>query len=160
MSKTWYGNLMNRLEEGKGVPLIEEGTDITMYYWSDRTCYYVTEVIDQKHIKVREYTVVADRSKDLGMGHQDWLYFKTKEEASKYLKSCGVDGYHPDIKEHEEDWVYRYNKWMGMVKCMKENYCTERERKSLETKGYYNRYYDLPGKVSFGVRNYHYDWEF
>jgi hypothetical protein len=29
---------------------------------------------------------------------------------------------------------------------------------SLKTKGYYKRYFDLSGKISFGVRSYHYDW--
>ena len=162
MSKTWYGNLMNRLEEGKQVNQIEVGTDITMYHWSDRTCYYVTEVIDQKHIKVKEYVVVADRSKEGGMGHQDWLYFKTRKAANEYLRSFGHDGYHyrVDVDNPEQEWVYRYNKWMGMSTLTKENYCTERELKSLKSKGYYNRYWDLSGKVSFGVRNYYYDWEF
>lgn len=155
----WYGNLTNRLEEGRQYGEIKPGTDITMYYWSDRTCYYVTEVIDQKHIKVREYEVVADKTKPGGMGHQNWVYFKTRKEAAEYLKSYG--GYRDYVCESpEEDWVFRYNKWQKMYTYTEDNYCTEREKKSLEKKGYYNRYFDLSGKVSFGVRDYYYDWEF
>ena len=30
MSKQWYGNIINRIEEGKSVPEIKPGTDITM----------------------------------------------------------------------------------------------------------------------------------
>ena len=158
--KKFYGNLTNRLEEGRTVPEIKEGMDLTMYYWSDRTCYYVTEVIDQKHIKVMRYYVVADRSKAGGMGHQDWLYFKTTKEASDYLKANGLHGYADNIKDIEEEWVYRYNKWMRLSRQTEENYCTDRERKALEKNGYFDRYFDIGGKVSFGVRDYYYDWEF
>lgn len=156
----WYGNVTNRLEEGKQLAPIQVGTDITMYHWSDRDCYYITEVIDDKHIKVKPWVVVADHSKPGGAGHQDWMYFKTYKEASDYLKSFGFDGYRNDIKEREEDWVYRYNKWQKMYRYTEDNYCTDREKKSLEKKGYYDRYYNLGGKVSFGVRDYYFDWSF
>ena len=157
----WYGNLTNRLEEGRQFEEIKPGTDITMYLWSDRHCYYVTEVIDEKHIKVRPWIVIADHSKAGGMGHQNWVYFKTRKEASDYLKSFGVLGYaYVDYEPQEETWVYRYNKWMRMFRYTEENYCTDREKKSLEKKGYYDRFSDLSGKVSFGVRDYYYDWEF
>ena len=111
----WYGNLNNRVEEGKNYiddKEIKVGTDITMYYWSDRTCYYVTDVIDQKHIKVREYEVCADHDKPGGMGHQDWMYFKTKREYNDYISKYFPDRYDPNIKEDEpEDWVFRYGHW-------------------------------------------------
>lgn len=156
MSKVWYGNLTNRLEEGKNYTgrEIRVGDDITMYLWSDRRCYYVTEVIDQKHIKVREYIVMHDKSKEWYMGNQDWVYFKTAEEAKKY---------HPTYENHrdeEETWVFRYGKWMTEFVFTENNYCTKRELESLNKKGYYKRYFDLSGKLSFGVRDYHYDWEF
>lgn len=156
----WYGNLTNRLEEGRTVPEIKEGMDITMYLWSDRNCYFVTEVIDQKHIKVRQYHVIADHDKEGGMGHQNWLYFKTVKEANEYLKAHGFSGYDESIEDSDEEWVYRYNKWQRAYTLTKENYCSDRELKSLEKKGYYMRYCDLSGNVSFGVRDYHYDWEF
>lgn len=155
----WYGNLMNRLDEGKGVPEIKEGMDITMYLWSDRNCYYITEVVDQKHIKVKPYVVIADRDKPGGMGHQDWLYFKTNREANEYLKQHGFDG-RCENEPVEQDWEYRYNKWQRSVTFTEDNYCTERELKSLATKGYYKRFFNLSGEVSFGVRDYYYDWEF
>lgn len=157
----WYGNLMNRLDEGRTVPEIKVGTDITMYYWSDRTCYYVTEVIDQKHIKVKPYVVCADHDKDCGMGHQDWLYFKTQLEMILYLANYGINiMYDTNMEPEEETWVFRYGKWMRQFKHTKENYCTERELKSLKKNGYFYRYDNEMPKVSFGVRNYHYDWEF
>ena len=157
-----YGNVINRIEEGRNVPEIKKGMDITMYYWSDRTCYWVEEVIDQKRIIVGEYYVCADHSKSGGMGHQDWMYFKTLKDENTYL-----DAYFPGTliggesdKPRLETWVFRYGKWKHEVTFTEENYCTEKELKSLNEKGYYKRYYDLSGKISFGVRNYYYDWEF
>lgn len=160
MAKRWYGNVINRIEEGRTVPEITEGTDITMYYWSDRTCYYVTKVESPTRIQVKQYQVCADHDKEGGMGHQDWMYFKTKKEMSDYLAK-----YFPDrpmyIEEDEpETWVYRYNKWKKEVTYTEDNYCSEKELESLKKKGYYKRYFDLSGKISFGVRSYYYDWSF
>lgn len=87
MSKQWYGNVSNRIEEGHVYgtdKTIKEGMDITMYHWSDRTCYFITKVIDQKHIFVNRYYVCADHSKEGGMGHQNWLYFRTLKEHNQY----------------------------------------------------------------------------
>lgn len=157
-----YGNLTNRFEEGKNYTgrEINVGDDITMYYWSDRTCYYVTDVINQKRIKVKPYHVCADKEKATGMGHQEWKYFKTMREKCEYL---GIiqDNIEYDSFEREETWVFRYGKWMRECTFTEDYcFCSERELKSLQKKGYYNRYFDLSGKVSFGVRDYYYDWEF
>lgn len=55
MSK-WYGSLNNRIEENRQFcDEIKVGTGMTEYFWSDRHAYEVVEVIDQKHVKVREY---------------------------------------------------------------------------------------------------------
>ena len=162
--KVWYGNLTNRLEEGRNFTgrEIAVGDDITEYLWSDRHCYYVVAVENQKRIKVRPYYTCADHEKEGGMGHQDWLYFKTLDERNKYLAQ--FNDYWKNIEHFEEPdpqtWVYRYNKWMKECVYTKENYCTEREWKSLLKNGFYCRYYDLSGRVSFGVRDYYYDWEF
>ena len=160
-----YGNLMNRLEENKNFcgREIKAGDDITEYMWSDRYCYYVTEVDDQKRIKVLPYQVCADQDKAGGMGHQDWMYFKTKKEMYDYLRKYHPERYPDDFdyeEEKEQTWVFRYGKWKREHVFTKENYCTEAEKKSLAKKGYYKRYSDLSGNISFGVRNYHYDWEF
>jgi hypothetical protein len=169
MSRVWYGNLTNRLEEGENFTGrgIKVGDDITMYLYSDRRCYYVTEVIDQKHIKVRPYYVCADHGKATGMGHQDWKYFKSAKEKDIY---CGVplltDEEYVKLEENgAETWVYRYNKWMSesiIHDGVLDNpwFYSERDRKSFERNGYLKVYHDLCGRVSFGVRDYHYDWEF
>lgn len=168
MSKVWYGNLSNRLEEGRNFTgrEISVGDDITMYLWSDRRCYYVTDVIDQKHIKVKPYFVCADKSKEGGMGHQNWKYFKSHKEFCDYIGA--KPEIVPEAHEHAEQemtWVFRYNKWMqeftlyGGVIENPEIY-TKREIESFKKRGFVKTYCDLNGSVSFGVRNYYYDWEF
>lgn len=166
MSK-WYGNLTNRLEEGRQDKPISIGDDITMYLWSDRHCYYVTEVIDQKHIKVKPYHVCADKSKPGGMGHQDWLYFKSLKERDDYLGWGNDSEEYYEINDREEAWAFRYNKWMREWTIREDSpnflgreFCTDKELAALDKKGYYKSYSDLSGKVSFGVRDYYYDWEF
>ena len=162
MSK-WYGSVVNRVEEGRNFTgrELHVGDDITMYHWSDRTCYYITEIVSDKCIKVREWHVCADHDKAGGMGNQNWLFFKTRDEEDEYLHR-----FFPDISpEHNEEpepevWVFRYGKWMREFIFTEDNYCTERELKSLEKHGFYKRYCDLSGRISFGVRNYYYDWEF
>ena len=157
-----YGNLMNRLTEDKNYTgrEIKVGDDITMYHWSDRKCYYVTGVINQKRIKVKRYYVCADKEKATGIGHQEWVYFKTLREQDKYLNWEHTEKEYEEDEKYEEVWVFRYGKWMREHTYTEENYCSERELNSLKKNGYYKRYYDLSGKVSFGVRNYYYDWEF
>lgn len=188
-----YGNLINRFDEGKNFnkdKQIHVGDPITMYHWSDRTCYYVTEVIDQKHIKVKRYRVCADHEKAGGMGHQNWVYFKTAKEEYDYLVK-----YFPDTQLndewHEEEWVYRYNHWTnaynydqkfldekydemkeaaeyyGEMNTLEENFnkwlnynFTEKEQNKLKENKIVTHYFPLDNKVSFGVLDYHFDWEF
>ena len=163
MSK-WYGSIDNRLEEGRNFTgrEIRVGDDITMYHYSDRTCYYVTEVIDQKRIKVKRWYTCADHSKEGGMGHQNWLYFRSVQEMHDYLSQF-FD--YPEVTwvDSEMTWVYRYNKWMQehFVEHLEHPALyTEKQRKSFEKNGYLKFYTPLNGKISFGVRDYYYDWEF
>ena len=175
-----YGNLTNRIEEGNNYnkdKQIHVGDDITMYHWSDRTCYYVTDVINQKHIKVKRYHVCADRSKGGGQGHQNWLLFKTKKEEHEYLKQFFPERseYDDVIKEApEEEWVFRYGKWKQAHKYSPEDldaenmfgvklrdvYFTESDIKKLEAGKDVYKYTDLSGAISFGIRDYYYDWSF
>ena len=193
MSKKWYGNVMNRLGEGRNYTHreLQIGDDITMYLWSDRECYYITDVISQKEIKVKEYYVCADHSKPGGMGHQNWLYFKTLKEERDYLRQYFPDREEVDIPEPEpETWVYRYNKWQEMcaytpeawnnlVQRCKEDikdpdnnmenvihlaqcyaHLSDEDVAKINAGKTIRRYHDLSGKVSFGIRDYYYDWEF
>lgn len=139
----WYGNVTNRLEEGNNYNkdnLIHVGDDVTEYLYSDRNCYFVTEVKNQKNILIKQYYVCADHSKKGGMGHQDWMYFKTADEYNQYLRSFGFES---NAKERKEiELKFRYGKWKQVIRC-----------------GETCKYYDF-NKISFGVRDYYYDWEF
>ena len=168
----WYGSIDNRLEEGKSVPEIKKDMDITMYYWSDRTCYYVTDVIDQKHIKVKRYWVCADRDLPGGPGCQNWKYFKSRNEENEYLKQYGLgeDGTYPE--EESEDWYFRNNKWkraytysLDKINSMEGDFFnwsifTEREYAKIQSGEEVTKYSTLEAPISFGVRDYYWDWEF
>lgn len=164
MAKKWYGNVHNRVDEGHNYTgrELSIGDDITMYHWSDRTCYYITDVIDQKHIKVKQYHVCADHSKTGGMGHQDWLYFKNAKDMGDYLRQFNpnFEYYAEDIEEPEQTWAFRNGKWKQEFVLTDNRNCTPSQLKSLEKHGYYKAYCDLSGNISFGVRDYYYDWEF
>lgn len=173
-----YGNLTNRFEENKNYnkdKQIHVGDDITKYHYSDRTCYYVTEVLSQKHIKVKKYYVCADHSKPGGLGRQNWLYFKTRAEYNKYINSVFKDR---DLDENVKDdspieLVYRYNKWMlkdtytpkdldsenMFGNKLRDVFFTNKEVKKLEEGKNISRYYNF-GNISFGVKDYYYDYEF
>lgn len=70
----WYGSLENRLEENRMfVNEIKVGTGMTEYSWSDRYPYEVVAVKDQKHVTVRPMRHKHDDSKEMYMGHQDWI---------------------------------------------------------------------------------------
>ena len=166
MSRTWYGSVQNRIEEGHNFTgrEIRPGDDGTMYMWSDRHPFWVESVEDQKRIKVREYYHCADHSKPGGMGHQDWLLFKTWDEwnayGAKYFPQYHNAGEHRDEPE-AQTWVFRYGKWMREIIVTDPRFCdTERERKAYEKNGFFKHYAPLSGKVSFGVAEYYYDWEF
>ena len=166
MSKVWYGSLQNRLEEGHNFTgrEIRPGDDGTMYMWSDRHPFYVTAVEDQKRIKVREYYHCADHEKEGGMGHQNWLLFKTWDEMNDYLARFFPENYtvgdHRDEPE-ETTLVFRYGKWMKEYIIRDSRYCSnKREEAQFEKNGFFKSYSDLSGKVSFGVAEYYYDWEF
>lgn len=153
----WYGSLDNRLEENKNYlnREIKVGDDLTEYMYSDRHCYYITKVENQKHIFVKSYQVCADHEKTNGMGHQDWLYFKTNREMQEYTNQCVDKGLLPDycrhdlteIKENgETELVYRYGGWYKVTRYW--------WGKKLEKPQYHKV------NISFGVRDYYFDWEF
>lgn len=146
-----YGNLTNRFQEGHNFTgrEIREGDDITEYLWSDRVCYFITKVVDQKHIFIHRYRVVADQDKAGGMGHQNWLYFKTNKEANDYMKKYYPDQYGDTVYEDSDiELVFRYNHWNRVY------------RKNWNGEDYDKPRYNRMDHISFGVRDYYYDWEF
>lgn len=185
-----YGSLTNRLEENKNYTHRElrAGDDITMYYWSDRKCYFIIRVVNEKHIFVKPYEVVADQEKEGGMGHQNWLYFKSVKECNDYLNKFGKGTSLPVFENPEEEWMFRYGKWQQVRRYNKDTWqnCLNNAAKDCKNPNDSEAIYKLArfyarltdeelnqiqsGKeivkyqklqpVSFGVRDYYYDWEF
>lgn len=174
MGRKWYGSIDNRIEEGHNYEsgkTIKVGTDVTVYGWSDRQCKYVTKVIDQKHIFVKDYHVCADHSKPAGIGHQNWQYFKTAREEAEYLNAD-----HPEnaTESPEEEWAFRYGHWNRVIrfdKALAERIeersglrgffpKTEKEKEALEAGKEVVRYDRIQEGISFGVRDYFFDWDF
>ena len=195
MGRKWYGSIDNRIEEGRNYEpdkKIKVGTDITVYCWSDRQCKYVTKVIDQKHIFVKDYYVIADRA--FGSYGDRWKYFKSlrdqeaylndwyrshPEEAAEYERVMGRPYEYADLDEikessHEEEWAFRYGHWNRVTrfdKALAERIeersgqrgflpKTEKEKEAFEAGKEVVRYDRIQEGISFGVRDYRYDWGF
>ena len=170
----YYGNFTNRLEEGKNYlgREIQVGDDITSCLYSDRECYYITKVIDQQHIFVKKYLVCANRDKGTGIGHQDWVYFKTYKEEVDYLISKGIERtYIKEFEPKEEEWKVYRRKWCKVTRWELEEIKNKSNRFTMIPNLTANEYTKLEnGKevvkytpinnISFGVRDYYYDWEF
>ena len=107
----WYGDINNRLKEGKMlVDKIEVGTQLTEYLWSDRHAYEVTQVIDQKHIFIR--VLKAIRTDNNGMSDAQDYRFESDESAKeielmfKYGKWKSVRRYNiNDVNERAQRFV-------------------------------------------------------
>lgn len=195
MGRKWYGSIDNRIEEGRNCEpdkIIKVGTDITTYCWSDRQCKYVTKVIDQKHIFVKDYYVIADRA--FGSYSDRWKYFKSlrdqeaylndwyrshPEEAVEYERVMGRPYEYTDLDEikessHEEEWAFRYGHWNRVTrfdKALAERIeersglrgffpKTKKEKEAFEAGKEVVRYDRIQEGISFGVRDYRYDWSF
>ena len=195
MGRKWYGSINNRIEEGRNCEpdkTIKEGTDVTVYGWSDRQCKYVTRVIDQKHIFVKDYYVIADRA--FGSYGDRWKYFKSlrdkeaylndwyrshPEEAAEYERVMGRPYEYTDLDEieepsNEEEWIFRYGHWNRVIrfdKALAEKIeersgwrgfrpKTKKEKEAFEAGKEVVRYDRIQEGISFGVRDYRYDWEF
>ena len=195
MGRKWYGSINNRIEEGHNYEsdkTIKVGTDVTVYGWSDRQCKYVTKVIDQKHIFVKDYYVIADRAS--GSYSNQWKYFKSlrdqeaylndwyrshPEEAAEYERVMGRPYEYADLDEikessHEEEWAFRRGHWNRVIrfdKALAEKIeersglrgfspKTKKEKEAFEAGKEVVRYDRIQEGISFGVRDYRYDWEF
>lgn len=156
MSRVWYGSLNNRLEENKMFcETIEVGTGMTEYYYSDRHAYEVVEVKDQKHIKVREYD-----HKHIGDGCMDnnWELVSNENKPVREMTKRGnywywtvtvTDAILANLES--EDANKRIETMLFM--CYN-NIDTE----TLRAKKKVTRYHKA--NVSFGIADYHYDYEF
>lgn len=143
MNQKWYGSLNNRLEENKMFcNKIEKGTLLTEYLYSDKHAYEVVEVLNQKHVKVRE----LDHIKKEGSNNYDneWTLISNPKKPIRELK-------------------FRYGKWNWVRKFTKESindllFIPEKIAKDLQTKDTSIQY--SPTNVSFGIGEYYYDYTY
>ena len=150
MSRIWYGNLTNRLEENRMFcEKIEVGTGMTEYYYSDRHPYEVVEVADQKHIKVRKLD-----HKHIGDGCMDnnWQLISNENNAIKVLTKRGNYWYWTITVTR--DILDSINKIETQLFLCHNNIDIDK----LKEKGKVTRYHKA--NVSFGVAEYYYDYEF
>lgn len=143
----WYGSLDNRLEENNDkVSIIEVGTGMTEYSYSDRHPYEVVEVKDQKHVTVRglRHRLIGEPMSN------NWELYS--------------DNTNPTM-----DMVKRGNYWYRAVTATAEMLNGDIETRlwlatngfnpdTLKTKGKQTKYFKM--NVSFGVAEYYYDYEF
>lgn len=156
MSVKWYGNLSNRLDENKMfTKTIEVGTGMTEYMWSDRRAYEVVEVIDQKHVKVREYT-----AKHIGEAYENnWELLSDENNPVCLMTKRGKYWYWTveitsDILDEIENCKDANRKFELSLFLAHNEVDTEKLRK----KGKITRYHRA--NVSFGIADYYYDYEF
>jgi hypothetical protein len=151
MSKVWYGNLTNRLEENKMFcEEIKVGTGMTEYYYSDRHPYEVVEVIDQKHIKVRKLD-----HKHIGEGCMDnnWELISNENNSVKLLTKRGKYWYWT-VTAESKDFDFDNLDIETRLWFCHQNILID----DLKAKGKITRYHRA--NVSFGVADYYYDYSF
>ena len=152
----WSGNLTNRLEEGRQFcPVIEVGTGMTEYHYSDRTAYEVTAVRDQKHVTVRRLD-----HKHVGDGCMDnnWELVSNPDNPLCDMVKVGEVWYWTntitaaDLAQYEaqegEDAQYM------LLRLAVGGWDIDR----IRTKGKQTKRWKA--NVSFGVADYYYDYEF
>lgn len=151
MGSKWYGNLSNRLEEGRQFcKEIKIGTGMTEYLWSDRHAYEVVAVRDQKHVTVREYDHVHNGN---GCMDNKWDLVSNPDNPTYDMVKVGDVWYWTttvtaeELTRYEDDIQYR----LGLV-------CNGFDPDRIREKGKQTK--RRKANVSFGVASYYYDYEF
>jgi hypothetical protein len=156
MSRKWYGSLNNRFEENR--MFCEEitiGTGMTEYMYSDRHPYEVIAVKDQKHVTVRKLD-----HKHVGDGCMDnnWELISNENNPIREMSKRGDFWYWTTtitsdiLKKLESDDAE--TRLMTSLFLCHNNVDIDK----LREKGKLTKYHKA--NVSFGVAEYHYDYEF
>ena len=141
MSREWYGNLTNRLEENRMFcDEIKVGTGMTEYSYSDRHPWEVIEVVDQKHVKVRKMD-----HKHVGDGQMDnnWELVSNENNSVRALTKRGNYWYWTVVVT--SDILDSIDKIETQLFLCHNN---------IEVTRYHR------ANVSFGIADYYYDYEF
>lgn len=152
MATKFYGNIMNRIEEGKQLcDEIKVGMGMTEYHYSDRTPYEVIAVKDQKHVTVRR----LDHKKADGAAwcENEWiLYRNPNNEPCNMVKIGNVWYWTVTVTEKDLDAMEDLDgDLLRLCVC---GFDPEKIRANgKQTKR-------TKANVSFGVARYYYDYEF
>ena len=148
----WAGSLQNRLAENKQFyDEIKIGTGVTEYLYSDRHPYEVVEVVDQKHVYIRELD-----HKLIGEPYSnDWELISNENNPIYYITKRGKYWYKTliitdDILGTDIDDID-----INTRLFLAHNNITEEE---LRTKKKITRYNRM--NISFGYAEYYYDYSF
>lgn len=148
MASKWYGNINNRLEEGRQwVDEITVGTGVTEYHYSDRTALEVIEVRDQKHIVVREY----DHKLKGEAYSNDWELISNPNNPSYLLTKRGNYWYWTNTVTAAEYDSYDWEKQLRIA-------LGGFDPDIIRTKGKQTKY--RRANISIGKADYYYDYEF
>lgn len=151
-----YGSLNNRLEENRMFcDVIEVGTGMTEYSYTDRHAYEVVEVTDQKHIKVREYD--HKHKGDFEMSN-NWELVSNENNPVRAMTKRGKYWYWTTIIT--SDIMEEYNKGDAETKMYISLFLAQNgvSIDDFKTKKKITRY--RRANVSFGVASYYFDYEF
>ena len=154
MSRTWYGNLNNRVEENRQyVEEIKVGTGMTEYFWSDKHAYEVIAVKDQKHVTVREYD--HKKKSDTAFSN-NWELISNPENQTMDLVKRGKYWYTVvTITPEEAKEIYEGSDIDAKLWACHNNFDLQEIIASGKKKSTYHK-----RNVSFGVAEYYYDYEF
>ena len=155
MSRVWYGSIDNRLEENRQYcDEIKVGTGMTEYFWSDRHAYEVVAVQDQKHVSVREYDAI--KADDIAYSN-NWKLVSNEKNPIVNLTKRGKYWYVMVTCTPEEarDILSKTDNIDERIWACNCGFDLEEIANSNKPKTKYFR-----RNVSFGVANYHYDYEF
>lgn len=154
MARTWYGSLNNRLEENKQFcEEIKVGTGVTEYFYSDRHAYEVVAVKDQKHVSIREYDHkhVGDTPMD-----NNWELISNEKNPVVDLVKRGNFWYTAvTITPERAKEIYEGTDIDAKLWACHNNFDLQAIIASGKNKTTYHK-----RNVSFGVADYHYDYEF
>ena len=148
-----YGSLQNRLEEGKMFcEQIEVGTGMTEYLYTDCHAYEVVEVIDQKHVIVREYD-----HKHVGESFtNDWELISNENNPRLALECRGGKWYWTNTLT-ADDLKKIGNDEGGMLMRLRLSLAGF-DLEKVATKGKQTK--RKKANVSFGKAEYYYDFSF
>lgn len=156
MATKFYGNIMNRLEEGKQFcGEITVGTGMTEYSWSDRDAYEVTAVRDQKHVTVRRLDYKA---KNPGAMDNEWELYSNPENPECDMVKVG-DVWYWTVTVTAEEWAQAKAQMdAGEIEWALSIVRNGFDPDKIMAKGKQTK--RTKANVSFGVARYYYDYEF